>query len=505
MTTSSKLKVYTYYEKINIAFENSWLSLWQRSWEDKGFEAIVLTKEDVEHHPYYSEFVSSLQILHMQITGKPLAAYGLACWLRWLAYSGEAHEKFYVCDYDVINHRFETLEPSEELRLLDDDCPCIVSGTPSQFYELCKNFVSLTTKHLEDFKKLYKELQFVHFHDQEFFTINEHLKILDIKMSRERLDFLSTPTAPNFWVRSLVHYNHNCTSAFCQKINIENTETNRYNVAKDYLELSKIDKERSQVSEAIKLFVPCSGDMKDTPYPDYPLSPLGVSTTLQCVKTLLPGIANFAHALDLNLPTYKEFESLEVSEDAARLKTLFDYYGSDNSTNHSYHLVYAEVFKKFDRLANLNILEIGLGTHRADIPSRIDYKFTPRASIKAFKEYFPNAQIYGADIDEDILFEEDRIKTSHLDQLEADSFERLQESFGYPWYDIIIDDGLHALSSNLNTLNFALKNVKKGGLLVIEDLINPAQFWNFITFMLQTKGYKAQLYSADGGVLVVNF
>ena len=42
----------------------------------------------------------------------------------------------------------------------------------------------------------------------------------------------------------------------------------------------------------------------------------------------------------------------------------------------------------------------------------------PGASLRVWRDYFPNAIIYGADIDKDILFAEERIKTFYIDQLD---------------------------------------------------------------------------------------
>ena len=45
----------------------------------------------------------------------------------------------------------------------------------------------------------------------------------------------------------------------------------------------------------------------------------------------------------------------------------------------------------------------------------------PGASLKVWKDYFVNAQIFGADIDRNILFKEDRIETYHVNQLDQES------------------------------------------------------------------------------------
>ena len=40
----------------------------------------------------------------------------------------------------------------------------------------------------------------------------------------------------------------------------------------------------------------------------------------------------------------------------------------------------------------------------------------PGASVKAFRDFFSNANIYGADIDKEILFKEHKISTFYVDQ-----------------------------------------------------------------------------------------
>ena len=52
-------------------------------------------------------------------------------------------------------------------------------------------------------------------------------------------------------------------------------------------------------------------------------------------------------------------------------------------------------------------------------------KGKPGASVRAFRDYFTKAQIFGADIDSEILFSEKRIKTYEVDQCSIDSMEKL--------------------------------------------------------------------------------
>ena len=58
-----------------------------------------------------------------------------------------------------------------------------------------------------------------------------------------------------------------------------------------------------------------------------------------------------------------------------------------------------------------------------------------------------NANIYGGDIDKNILFETDKIKTFFIDQLDLENLKIKQI---IPKQSLIIDDGLGRPNSNLN-------------------------------------------------------
>ena len=80
----------------------------------------------------------------------------------------------------------------------------------------------------------------------------------------------------------------------------------------------------------------------------------------------------------------------------------FLYFGSDKTTTHNYHYIYSFLFP--DRNTTFNLLEIGLGTNNPKIVSSMGLNGKPGASIRALKEIYINASIYGADVDENILF-----------------------------------------------------------------------------------------------------
>ena len=255
------------------------------------------------------------------------------------------------------------------------------------------------------------------------------------------------------------------------------------------------------LSDCIQDFAPVGGGVRSE---DRSLNELGKELTLIGIKNLLPSINSFLNLINFELPKIEQYGEGNRTEFSENLEDLFNKHGSDKSHSHDYHLVYGEVFSRLDVSGKLNILEIGLGSQNPSMPSRMSKKFSVGSSIRAYKEFFPNAQIFGADVDKDVLFTEDRIKTSYVDQLDYCTFEKMHKNFNSPSYDLIIEDGLHSVVASLNTLNFALKYTKRGSIIVLEDLGNKGNIWNMITGLLIAKGYAAKLVFSKGLMLVIS-
>ena len=167
------------------------------------------------------------------------------------------------------------------------------------------------------------------------------------------------------------------------------------------------------------------------------------------------------------------------------LKKYFNKYGSDKSSIHNYHLIYGSLFKKNNKVKK--ILEIGLGTDDEKIISNMGRYGKPGASVRAFRDFFKSAQIYGADIDKKILFKEDRINTFYVDQSNINSLETLFRKTGKN-FDLIIDDGLHAPYANINVIITSLNCINKNGWIIIEDIpIKAKPIWEVINFLISFK------------------
>lgn len=155
------------------------------------------------------------------------------------------------------------------------------------------------------------------------------------------------------------------------------------------------------------------------------------------------------------------------------LCSLMTKYRSDKGNDcHGYSRIYTELFSNL-RNSNINLFELGIGTNYNDTPYTMGEHGSPGASLRAWKEYFPLANIYSGDIDTRILFEEDRIKTFYVDQKNKDSIRNLwnNDLLRDIEFDIIIDDGAHEVDANLTFLTESFHKLKSGGIYIIEDII----------------------------------
>lgn len=171
---------------------------------------------------------------------------------------------------------------------------------------------------------------------------------------------------------------------------------------------------------------------------------------------------------------YKE-EKYATSE--TLLCALMNSFGSDKATcggAGNYTKLYNFLFES-EKSNIKNLFEVGLGTYNLDVPSNMGPNGKPGASLRAWKSYFTNAKIYGADVDGRILFEEERIRTFFVDQNDENSINYLWKNFEGVDFDIIIDDGIHDLawteeSGNIKFFKNSIHKLKKSGFYIIEDV-----------------------------------
>jgi SAM-dependent methyltransferase len=185
-------------------------------------------------------------------------------------------------------------------------------------------------------------------------------------------------------------------------------------------------------------------------------------------------------------------KSLDYSNN---LKDIFNRNNSDKAAEANlYHLLYAFLLPNQEALEK--IFEIGLGTNNVDVVSNMGANGHPGASLRSFREFFPNAEIYGADVDKRILFSERKIKTFHVDQTDDATFLELDKSIPDD-FDLMIDDGLHSVNANIRSLLFFLRKIKVGGFAVVEDIGESAlPLWELVGSMLDEK-FESFIYTTS--------
>jgi hypothetical protein len=138
---------------------------------------------------------------------------------------------------------------------------------------------------------------------------------------------------------------------------------------------------------------------------------------------------------------------------------------------HNYTTFYYSLFK--DRRDTLRVFELGLGTNNPNIPSNMGIDGRPGASLYGWKEFFPLAQIVGADIDKDILFQTERIQTFYCDQTNPETIKEMWR--GLEPFDIIIEDGLHTFAANVCFFENSIHQLKSNGYYIIEDVLKEEE------------------------------
>jgi hypothetical protein len=164
-----------------------------------------------------------------------------------------------------------------------------------------------------------------------------------------------------------------------------------------------------------------------------------------------------------------------------KLCRLMTWYGSDKGSMtwygnyqtmgyHNYTTVYSALFAPLIERP-LRVFELGLGSNNPNMPANMSIEGRPGASLRGWRDFLPQARVYGADLDRDVLFTEERIKTYYCDQCDAQAIANLwAEPELREGMDILIEDGMHSFEANISFLNGSLEHVRCGGFYVVEDI-----------------------------------
>ena len=128
-------------------------------------------------------------------------------------------------------------------------------------------------------------------------------------------------------------------------------------------------------------------------------------------------------------------------------------YKTDKWGKHSYTPIYNDLFE-VERLRIKKVLEIGVAEG---------------AGVRMFRDYFPVATIYGAEIDKKRIFKEDRIEVFECDQANSQDLKDLIKKTGTD-LDIVIDDGSHEPFDQFSTCINIIQLLTSDFIYIIEDV-----------------------------------
>jgi len=147
-------------------------------------------------------------------------------------------------------------------------------------------------------------------------------------------------------------------------------------------------------------------------------------------------------------------------------------YGTDKcpQLKHSYTPFYYELLK--DRRGSIKkVLEMGIGYERKSIHK----EYLQRgASLYMWRDFFPNAQIYGADINPETIFKDERIETFLCDERKKGDLMELIKKTGSD-IDLFIDDGHHHKRWQITMCRTIMPLLKKEIIYIIEDVRSPQE------------------------------
>lgn len=138
---------------------------------------------------------------------------------------------------------------------------------------------------------------------------------------------------------------------------------------------------------------------------------------------------------------------------------------------HNYTPYYHRLFSGIRQTASA-VFEFGIGSTRSDLQHTMGADGTPGGSLRGWREYFPNANIYSADIDRNILQPEYRIYKFYCDQTNPDSIDALWQVTEMKdlLFDVVVEDGLHVFEAQSLFMEKSLGKLKPGGIYVCEDV-----------------------------------
>ena len=151
------------------------------------------------------------------------------------------------------------------------------------------------------------------------------------------------------------------------------------------------------------------------------------------------------------------------------------YNESDSLHKHPYTAVYNLLFS-YMRYNPIVLGEIGI---------------LDNMSMKCWREYFPNATLYGYEYSEMRLQKalSDKLSNAVYSKMDVKDVESIQEGLQSTMFDIIIEDSTHEFNDQIRFANIAYKHIKPGGFLIIEDIFRSESEQRYVDALADISKY----------------
>ena len=170
-------------------------------------------------------------------------------------------------------------------------------------------------------------------------------------------------------------------------------------------------------------------------------------------------------------------ESHNTNSNITPLCRLGHKYGTDKcpQIKHCYTPFYYELFND-KRESIQKVLEVGIGNtrrnkHQLKVVSELGFKHVLQrgASLRMWRDFFPNARVFGADIIPETMFTDERIHTYLCDEKKEEDIVTLIKTIGSD-VDMVIDDASHHVADQVFLAKNLLPLLQKNVTYVIEDV-----------------------------------
>lgn len=193
------------------------------------------------------------------------------------------------------------------------------------------------------------------------------------------------------------------------------------------------------------------------------------------------------------------YTSLNIHAKKDPLSELAFKYQSDKcpQIRHPYTPFYYKILKDKQE-STKKVLEIGVGYKEMEK----ERNYRTGASLLMWRDFFPNAQIYGIDIREDALYNGKRIKSFIFDQAKKEDLENLIKNIGSD-IDLILDDGSHITNDQIFSCLTLMPLVKKNVIYIIEDVKEPDIILKALSIKYECSLPKLKRRFTDDNLIIV--